>query len=50
MSDSIDKANRDLANQSKIFNISSYARNKVATKRKTRGLGELKPRENNPYV
>ena len=50
MSDSIEKSNRDLANQSKIFNISSYARNKVATKRKTKGLGELTPRTNNQYV
>ena len=32
-----------------IFNVSSYARKKVAEKRKKKGLGELKPRENNPY-
>ena len=38
-----------MANQSKVFNISSYARQKVLAKRKKKGLGELKPRENNPY-
>ena len=32
-----------------IFNVSSYARKKVAEKRKKKGLGELKPRENNAY-
>jgi hypothetical protein len=45
-----DKAAKDLANQSKFFNISSYSRGKVAAKRKKKGLGELKPRESNPYV
>lgn len=38
-----------LAQQSAVFNISSYAKGKVEAKRKRKGLGELKPRENNPY-
>lgn len=38
-----------LLQQSTVFNISAYAKNKVAAKRKKKGLGELKPRENNPY-
>ena len=45
----MDKTNKDLAQQSAFFNISSYAKNKVAAKRKKKGLGTLKPRENNPY-
>jgi len=43
------KGDKELLSQSKIFNISSYARNKVETKRRNKGLGELIPRENNPY-
>ncbi len=35
--------------QSGFFNISSMARQKVADKRKRKGLGELKPREKNVY-
>ena len=36
--------------QSRIFNISSYAKNKVNDKRRRKGLGELTPRKNNPYL
>ena len=32
-----------------MFNVSSYARGKVESKRRKKGLGELKPRENNAY-
>ena len=32
-----------------FFNISSVARKKVHAKRERRGLGEIKPREHNPY-
>jgi hypothetical protein len=39
-----EKRARELANQSKIFNISTYAKQKVMAKRKKKGLGELKPR------
>ena len=49
MSTTVDKTDKDLANQSKFFNISAHARKKVAQKRKNKGLGELKPRENNAY-
>lgn len=38
-----------LLQQSTLFNISAYAKGKVAAKRKRKGLGELKPRENNPF-
>ena len=33
----------------KLFNISTYAKQKVANKRAKKGYGELKPRETNPY-
>ena len=33
----------------KLFNISTYAKQKVANKRAKKGFGELKPRETNPY-
>jgi len=43
------KANKELAAQSTVFNLSAWARNRVDAKRKRKGLGELTPRENNPY-
>ena len=46
----IASTSKDLANQTKIFNISSYARGRLEAKRKRKGLGELKPRQNNPYI
>ena len=45
----MDKSNKELASKSVMFNFSSYAKEKVIKKRKKKGLGELKPRENNPY-
>lgn len=33
-----------------VFQISTLAKNKVDNKRKRRGLGEIKPRQNNPYT
>ena len=43
------KANKELAAQSTVFNLSAWAKNRVDAKRKRKGLGELTPRENNPY-
>lgn len=48
-SDAEMQTSKDLANQSMVFNVSAYAKTKVAAKRKRKGLGELVPRENNPY-
>jgi len=45
----VSKTNKELSQQSTMFNISSWAHGKVEKKRKARGLGELKPRQNNPY-
>ena len=45
----MESTNRELADQSRFFNASAYAKTKVANKRKRKGLGELKPRVNNPY-
>jgi hypothetical protein len=45
----MDKSNKELAQKSIMFNFSSYAKEKVNKKRSKKGLGELKPRENNPY-
>ena len=42
-------SNKELVSKSVLFNISTYAKEKVAKKRKNKGLGELKRRENNPY-
>lgn len=44
-----DKVNKELASQSKMFNVSAWAKNRILNKRKKKGLGELKPRETNPY-
>jgi hypothetical protein len=43
------KVTKELAAQSTVFNLSAWAKNRVDTKRKRKGLGELTPRENNPY-
>ena len=49
-SDKIEKSSKELAAQSKMFNISSWAKGKVESKRRKRGLGELTPRQNNSYM
>jgi len=36
-------------NQTGFFNLTTIANNKVADKRKRKGLGEIKPREKSVY-
>ena len=37
------------ASQTGFFNISSVAKSRIQNKRKRKGLGDIKPRENNVY-